>query len=108
MFNPLRGKDFKEVIRALQAGMTESDLKADCWADKPFALHEASPGQGLGYRQVAVFTHKLLHWGCCVQLTKLRNAGRRGCEWHPLGLCGAQKVNCRLQPCHIIVSPAET
>lgn len=47
MFNPLRGKDFEEAIQALQAGMTESDLKADGRADKLFALHEASPGQGL-------------------------------------------------------------
>lgn len=49
MFNPLRGKDSKEAILTLQAGMPESDLKADGWAGKLFALHEASPGQGLRY-----------------------------------------------------------
>lgn len=29
--------------------MPETDLKADGWAGKLFALHEASPGQGLRY-----------------------------------------------------------
>lgn len=86
-FNPFRGNDFEEMIWALLAGMTDDD-----WASKLFALNKASPGQEQRYSEASIFTHELLYMGCCVQLSRLCTAQRKGCKWYPLGFCSVQHI----------------
>lgn len=96
MVNPLGGDDFKEGICAPPAGPSNGGLKPDGWANKHFALKEASSGGGQRRREVASSLTSCSRAAACQSVCCARTAHGRGCTRYPTRAwqCTAHAAGC--------------